>query len=243
MAAQTSSEWLACANADVALRPGALAELIARGARSPRAGALAPRLVLPDGSTQHSVFAFPEIGPSLILATGAYRLSRELAERIVLPGRWDGDRPRDVPWAVAAFLLLRRAAWDEVGGFDERQWMYAEDLDLGWRLRRAGWTTRYEPSAVVDHEHGAATAQLFGTWVDPHTQRSTYGFLARRRGAAYTWAVALINAFGAGVRWLGASARALAGSESGARLRGTYGRWVRIHLSALRRRRKLTELR
>ncbi len=243
VAAETSSEWLACANADVALRPGALAELIACGERNPRAGALAPRLVLPDGSTQHSVFAFPEIGTSLVLATGAYRLVPGLADRLALPGHWDSGRARPVPWAVAAFLLFRRAAWDEAGGFDERQWMYAEDLDLGWRLRRAGWTTRYEPGAVADHEHGAATAQYFGSWVDPHTQRATYGFLARRRGAAYTWVVALTNAFGAGVRWLGASARALTGSEPGARMRGTYGRWVRLHLAALRSRRELIELR
>ncbi len=71
--------------------------------------------------------------------------------------------------------------------------MGVEDLDLGWRLREAGWATRFEPRAVVDHESAAATTQLFGPEVAPHWQRSTYGFLARRRGVAYTWVVALLN--------------------------------------------------
>src|SRR6202011_88109 len=109
--------------------------------RDPGAGAVAPRLVLPDGTTQHSVFAFPTVPFAFILATGAYRHWAGLADRLAIPGHWDSARSRRVPWAVAAFLLIRRAAWDQLGGFDERQWMYAEDLDLGWRLREAGWTT------------------------------------------------------------------------------------------------------
>ena len=60
-----------------------------------------------------------------------------------------------------AFLLVRREAWDAIGGFDEGQWMYAEDLDLGWKLRERGWATRYEPRALVDHESAAATTQAF----------------------------------------------------------------------------------
>ena len=109
-----------------------------------------------------------------------------------------------------AFLIVRRRAWDEVGGFDERQWMYAEDLDLGWRLQQAGWTTRYEPRAHVDHESAASTTQLFGSDLDPHWQRSTYGFLARRRGR-YTGAIALINALGAYLRWAQVATRPLRG--------------------------------
>lgn len=76
------------------------------GSGRPSAGAAAPRLVLPDGSTQHSVLPFPTVGFT--------------AARCV-PGRWDPSRTRDVPWAVGAFLLLRRRAFDAVGGFDERQ--------------------------------------------------------------------------------------------------------------------------
>jgi N-acetylglucosaminyl-diphospho-decaprenol L-rhamnosyltransferase len=143
---------------------------------------------------------------------------------------------------VAAFLLVRRAAWQQVGGFDERQWMYAEDLDLGWRLREAGWATRYEPRAVVDHESSASTSQLFGSDVAPHWQRSTYGWMARRRGVARTWAAGLLNLGGAAARWAGYGALAVVRPEY-APARDAWGAWAPVHLQALRGREELEGLR
>src|SRR5947208_11007762 len=98
VARQTSSEWIASANADVALRPGALDALLDAGARDPRAGAIAPRLILPDGTTQHSVFAFPTIPFSFLLAIAAFRFSATIGDRLAFPGHWDHERARRVPW-------------------------------------------------------------------------------------------------------------------------------------------------
>jgi GT2 family glycosyltransferase len=219
VASQTDSEWVGVANADIALRPGALERLLATGDEDPGAGAIAPRLVLPDGTTQHSVFAIPTVPFALLHATGAYRLSREVADRRAIPGHWATERARRVPWAIAAFLLVRRTTWNDAGGFDERQWMYAEDLDLGWRLRDRGWATRYEPGAVVDHESSASTTQQFGPDLTPVWQRATYECIAQRRGAVYAQAVAAINTVGALAR-----AAITRGDE-----RRTYARWARIH--------------
>ena len=242
VARQTESDWIATANADIALRPGALETLLEAGARDPRAGAIAPRLVLTTGATQHSVFAFPTIVYSFLLAFGAFKISRTVGDRRAIPNHWDAERARRVPWAVAAFLLVRRTAWDEVGGFDERQWMYAEDLDLGWRLRQAGWFTRYEPRAHVDHESAASTTQLFGPELAPHWQRATYGCIARRRGSGYARAVAVLNLAGALLRWVRLVARARKSPElTGSR--DAHWRWVRVHLRALRPRARLEELR
>jgi N-acetylglucosaminyl-diphospho-decaprenol L-rhamnosyltransferase len=238
VAGRTSSDWIAPANADIALRPGALQTLLETGARDPGAGAIAPQLVLPDGSAQHSVFAFPTVVFSLLLALGAYRFSAALGDRMAIPGHWNAHRARRVPWAIAAFLLVRREAWDQVGGFDERQWMYAEDLDLGWRLHEAGWATRYEPRALVDHESAASTTQLFGQELAPHWQRSTYGFIARRQGLGYARAVALLNLVGAIVR-LAMLSRP--GVDRG--LWRAHARWVVVHLKALSPRADLAGLR
>ena len=242
VARQTSSEWIATANADIALRPGALDALLEAGERDPRAAAIAPRLVLTTGETQHSVFAFPTLTVSAVLAVGAYKLSRTLGDRRAFPGHWDTDRARRVPWAIAAFLLVRRAAWDAIGGFDERQWMYAEDLDLGWRLHNAGWATRYEPRAVVDHESAASTKQLFGAELAPHWQRATYGSIARRRGVGYARAVAVLNLVGACLRWLRLVLQAATRPEL-APSRDAHRRWVLVHLRALSPRTRLEELR
>src|SRR5205823_4783893 len=91
VAARTDSDWIAAANADVAVRPGAIEALLDAGARDPRAGALAPRLIVPDGRTQHSVFAFPTIPYSLAVALGLYRLSPRIGDRLAVPGHWDSE--------------------------------------------------------------------------------------------------------------------------------------------------------
>jgi N-acetylglucosaminyl-diphospho-decaprenol L-rhamnosyltransferase len=233
VADRTTAPWIAPANADVALEPGALDALLATGESDPRAGAVAPRLVLPDGSTQHSVYAFPTLAFTFAFNAGAGRLGPRVADRLCLEGGWDPERPRTVDWAIGAFLVVRRRAWDEVGGFDPAQWMYAEDLDLGWRLARAGWRTRYEPRARVRHEASAAAEQAFGAERRERWMAATYAWMAARRGTPVAWAAALANLGGAGVRG------ALAAARRDAAGRAEMAAWARIHRRGLRSRARL----
>jgi len=200
VATRTTSPWLLPANADVEITPGALDALLEAGARDARAGALAPRLILDDGGTQHSVYPFPTLPCALLVNLGLARPMPWLGERFCLEGFWNPERPRAVDWAIAAFVLVRREAWESVGGFDERHWIYAEDLDLGWRLARNGWTTRYEPAAVVHHAGGAATSQAFGDERRARFMAETYAWMARERGMPRTLLTAAVNSLGAAVR-------------------------------------------
>jgi GT2 family glycosyltransferase len=233
VAERSEEPWIAPANADVALTPGALEALLEAGRAHPEAGAVAPRLLLPDGSTQHSVHAFPSLSLTLLFALGLYRLRPGLGERLCLPGRWDPQRPRQVPWALGAFLLIRRHAFEAAGRFDIRQWLYAEDLDLGWRLARAGFTTRYEPRARVLHQGAAATAQAFG---DERTSRFTaasYAWMLERHGALRTRLIALVSLAGAAGRLVALSALALVRPERRA-ARNAARTWLRAHREGLR---------
>jgi N-acetylglucosaminyl-diphospho-decaprenol L-rhamnosyltransferase len=195
VAKRTTSAWIAPANADVELAPGALEALLEAGARDSRAGAVAPKLILPDGSVQPSIQPFPELWSTLLKHLRLYRVSRPLGEHLCLEGYWRPDRPQRVAWATGAFLIVRREAYEQIGGFDDEQWMYAEDLDLCWRLRRAGWATRFEPRAVVHHALSVAAEQAFG---DSEARAAkwtaaTYSWLARRRGVGVAWAMACLN--------------------------------------------------
>jgi N-acetylglucosaminyl-diphospho-decaprenol L-rhamnosyltransferase len=245
VAERTQGEWLLIANADIAVRPGAIEALLEAGRRDPGAGAIAPRLVLPDGSTQHSVFAFPTLPFAFVLNSGLFHLSSELGDRFALLDRWDDARARRVPWAVGACLLVRRAAWEQAGGFDERQWMYAEDLDLGWKLRQAGWATRYEPRAVVDHESAAATTKAFGgpEQIAARWQHSTYGWIARRRGPMRARLVAAMNFAGCGLRYLALTPAAWIAPARWRERRRALGRWTLVHAAGLAGRTKLERLR
>jgi GT2 family glycosyltransferase/glycosyltransferase involved in cell wall biosynthesis len=73
------------------------------------------------------------------------------------------DEVRDVLFGTGSALLVRREAFEEVGGFDERYFMFFEDVDLGWRLWLAGYRIRYVPQALVRHRHHASMSKL-GPW-------------------------------------------------------------------------------
>jgi GT2 family glycosyltransferase len=240
VASRTDTPWIGVANADIALEPGALEALLAAGEADAGAGAIAPRLVLPDGSTQHSVFAYPTVAFNLAVATGVGRAIDSVGERFLLLGKFDPERARRVPWAIAAFLLVRREAWDAIGGFDQRQWMYAEDLDIGWRLHQAGWATRYEPAARVLHESSASTDQAWGEGGKVERwQRSTYAWMLRRMGPLRTRSGALVQVAGQAVRFAALAPAARVAPRRFARRRDAARWWMHVHRAGLAPRREL----
>lgn len=241
-ARNAEAAWIAPCNADVALEPETLRRALEAAAAHPETGIVAPLLVGEDGEPQHSVYPFPEVGFTLLFNAGAYRMSRHWADRNCVPGLWDRTRERDVPWAIAAFLLVRREAWFAVGGFDERQWMYAEDLDLGWRVRQAGWRTRYVPRARVVH-HGSAAAVL--AWGEARTARwmdATYAWMLRRRGPVRTRLVAALNVLGAAGRGVLFRVLARRSPERFEELVSENGQWRRLHMIGLRPRNRIGRL-
>lgn len=240
VADQTDSPWLVLANSDVALEASALQRLLDAGVSDPGAAIIAPRLVLPDGLTQHLAWAFPTISATVAQNLGPRILPDRIAERLALRGAWNPDRARRIPWAVGAFLLVRRTAWVQVGGFDPEQWMSAEDLDLGWRMHAAGWGTRYEPAAVIYHEESAATRTVWGEDLPVHWQRCAYAWMLRRWGRGTTVAIGLINLAGCAIRLAVDLARA--GFRTDARLRA-YARWTLVHTYVLAPRRRLERYR
>jgi GT2 family glycosyltransferase len=231
VAAQTATPWIAAANADVELSAGTLATMLQAGAAHGDAGVIAPRLVLGDGQVQHSVHPFPTLTLTLIFNLGLAQAIPALGDRLTIEGRWDPTRARNVDWALGAFVLLRREAWNAVGGFDERQWMYAEDLDLAWRLRRAGWRTWFEPSAQVRHAGAASTSQAWGGQRTEQWIWSTYAWMLRRRGPAFVRVTALVNLFGALAR------AALLSRDRAAR--AEMLEWARLHRIGFSRRTRL----
>jgi N-acetylglucosaminyl-diphospho-decaprenol L-rhamnosyltransferase len=196
VARRSASPWVAPANADLEFEPGAIARLLHTAEAWPRLGAVGPRLVLRDGSVQPSVQPFPTVANTALLHSRLFRLDRRIGERLCLPGYWSAPEPRAVDWVTGAFMLVRREAFDAVGGFDDEQWMYAEDMDLCWRLRRAGWEVAYDPGATVHHVVSAAADQAFGPDVTDRWTAATYAWMLARRGAVPTRATALLNIAG-----------------------------------------------
>ena len=237
VARRTATPWLAAANADIAVEPGALAALLAAGTRPDgwRVGAVAPQLRTPDGAPQHSVHAFPTPATTLVFNLGLWRALPGAGERLCLHGHWRPERARTVDWAHGALLIIRRTAWEEIGGFDDDQWLYAEDLDVCWRLARAGWCTRYEPAAVVHHAVSAATSgAAWGADREVRAQAQAYAWMRRAFGAPRALLVAAINVAGVLARWapLALAARLDPGRYGSARDR--HRGYLRMHATGLR---------
>jgi GT2 family glycosyltransferase len=117
----------------------------------PRIAALGPRLVYPDGRPQDSAWRFPT---PFVTALGLATLGKAGIKQS------RGDSPRAVDWVTGAALLLRRAALDDVGLFDEGFFLYSEEVDLQFRLRRGGWETCFFPDVTVVHHESQFSAAV-----------------------------------------------------------------------------------
>jgi GT2 family glycosyltransferase len=157
--AATRAPIVAVLNPDTIPQPGAAGPLVSRLEHEPRLGACGPRLLKPDGSTYPSARSMPSIpiaiGHGLL---GLWWPTNPFTSRY---RQLDADPalPRLVDWVSGAAIWLSRRALDDVGGWDERYFMYLEDTDLCWRLRAANWEIAYEPAGVVMHVQGASTSR------------------------------------------------------------------------------------
>jgi len=177
--AATSAPVVAVLNPDTVLGRGTGAALGARFAAEADLGATGPRLHNRDGTVYPSARRVPgvvdAVGHGLLFFVWR---DNPFTARYRDTGA-DPDRRRDVDWVSGAAVWLRRAALDDVGGWDERYFMYVEDVDLCWRLRRGGWRVAYEPGGTVTHLLGVSTAGRPYRMIAEH-HRSLLRFAASR---------------------------------------------------------------
>ena len=179
--AHVSEPVTALVNPDVELLDaslGALAEEALRPELPDRL--LAPLVLQGDGRREDSVHPVPTSGADL---------ARSLVPPAALPGRlglalapWRSHRPRRVGWAVGCCLVARTSTLRRLGPFDERIFLYGEDMDLGLRARAAGVETWFRPEARVLHHRAHSTARAFGGEAFELLARQRREVLARQRG-------------------------------------------------------------
>jgi N-acetylglucosaminyl-diphospho-decaprenol L-rhamnosyltransferase len=176
----TNARYVLICNADIVLEAEALSLL--RNVIDSRddLAVVGPRLVSPDGVPYPSARAFPSFTTAAGHAVvGLFHPDNPWTRRYRMAegsNLFEGLRAEeDVDWVSGACFLARREAFDSVGGFDERYFMYVEDLDLCWRLHRAGWAVRFVPSARVVHDQGSSTRRRPLRMLAAH-HRSTWQF-------------------------------------------------------------------
>lgn len=165
-AATARGRALLLLNSDCELAPGALATMQRALEVDAFVGAVFCRLHNSDGTLQPSVHRrlpspWSGLGDALFITSLRHAVYRAPALKRLLLRRTAARHARahDVAWGGAACMLVRRKAFDAVGGFDERFFMYSEDVDLCARLGAAGYRLRFLPEARATHHWGTSTAQ------------------------------------------------------------------------------------
>lgn len=177
-AGEITPDFFVISNPDVVFGPGSIDTLLECASRWPDAADVGPRIDQSDGSAYPSARAVPTLRNGI---------GHALFSQIWPTNPWtrsyrddaDMDHERTAGWLSGSCLLVRWDAFDAVGGFDERYFMYMEDVDLGDRFHRAGYVNVFCPQARITHAVGHAAGKHPDTMLPAHHD-SAYRFQADR---------------------------------------------------------------
>jgi GT2 family glycosyltransferase len=159
----SSAPFLLLLNPDCVADGEAITALVAFAQSRPEAAVIGPRILNADGSVQGSARRFP--GLSTFVAGRSSWLTRAFPDnplsRWNLPGRTERGGSMVVDWVSGACMLIRRAAFEQVGGMDERFFLYWEDADFCRRLAQRGWQIVYLPAVTVTHVGGRSSIHAY----------------------------------------------------------------------------------
>lgn len=126
-------------------------------------GMIGPKIIYPDGSLQYSCYRFPSFWQPVFSRTkiGGEKL-REKMNKNFLMKDFGHNETRPVDWIMGSAMFVRDEAVKEVGMFDNRFWMYAEDSDWCRRMWEAHWPVYYVHDIVIKHAHGRGSAKVPG---------------------------------------------------------------------------------
>ena len=157
----SQGEILFFLNPDTLVQAAAIHSLRDALLSHPRTGLVGPALYVADGSLQESRRSFPTPVTGFLESTWLGRAwPRNPWARQYHCRDWPATFQQGVDWLEGAALMMRRAAFTDIDGFDEGFFMYSEEMDLCHRLRVSGWTTLYCPQASIRHYGGSSSAQV-----------------------------------------------------------------------------------
>jgi len=185
-AAATRAPYLLFLNPDTEWFSGTLADLLAVARANPRAGVIGPMIRRPDGTVYPSGRTFPSVMDAMGHAfVSPFTRANPFTRRHEMGG-WDRATECLVDWVSGCAMVMPRAAFDAVGGFDEGFPLYAEELDMAERLAKEGWTVLFTPQVEIVHEQGIST----GKARRPHRlvvmhSTSLYRYYAKHRAGGW----------------------------------------------------------
>ena len=177
----TQSRYIYLLNPDAELRDGALSAIVTFLDGSPHCGIAGSRIYNLDGTIQESCGEFDTWTGAFLRSSawGELPLFRRFANGAILSG-WDYEGERRVDLVIGAAMAIRRAMLDQIGAFDERFFLYHEEVDLAKRADAAGWEIWYVPSSEAVHEGMGSARGLYN--VERRKQQSRRAYWLKHHG-------------------------------------------------------------
>jgi hypothetical protein len=188
--ARSKGRYILLLNSDTQVLPGSVDKVVSFMDTRPRAGIAGVRLLNADRSFQASYTPFPTLWAEFLMLSS-------LGRRLIRPAfpsygpRVEGGPQQIEGYVEGAYLLARREVIDQVGGLDERIFMYAEDVDWCYRFHRAGWEVWYLPQAPVIHYGGQSSRSLRGR-MEAELYRGRVYFFRKHYGAGAALSLKLL---------------------------------------------------
>lgn len=153
-------EYILLLNPDIQIKGRAIQEMVRFMDENERTGIVGAKLLNPDGTVQYSCRTFYTFRTLLLRRTPMKKLfpnSPIIRDHLMMD--WDHASVREVDWVLGACMLVRRKTLEDVGAMDERFFLYFEDVDWCYRMKKANWKVYYFPHAEMIHEHRRESAQ------------------------------------------------------------------------------------
>jgi N-acetylglucosaminyl-diphospho-decaprenol L-rhamnosyltransferase len=192
-------EWVLVSNPDVVLGPGSLDALVAVGNEDEKIAAVGPAVLTTEGDVYPSARAIPSIRTGIGHALFANLWPANPWTRSYKNDSDSAVVRRDAGWLSGSCVLVRRTAFDALHGFDTGYFMYFEDVDLGFRLGKAGFRNVYDPSTSVQHIGAHATEGESAAMISAHHD-SAKRFLSRKYPGTLLWPIRAVLTVGLNVR-------------------------------------------
>ncbi|MCL5986637.1 MAG: glycosyltransferase family 2 protein [Actinobacteria bacterium] len=181
---QSKGRHVLIANSDIEFKEGHLSRVVSFMDDNPGVGAVGPRLINSDGSIQHSCRNFPSFVDATVHAfAGIFFPSNRFSRRYEMMD-FDHDKISRVGWVSGACILFRREAFEGVSGFDERYFMYVEDMDICYSLNAAGYSIYYYPDITALHMIGQSSKRASYRMISEF-QKSIFKFYRKRYSGSF----------------------------------------------------------
>jgi N-acetylglucosaminyl-diphospho-decaprenol L-rhamnosyltransferase len=171
--AQANGEIFILLNPDTIVRPGALNEFLRTFESDGDIGVIGPQVLNPNGSIQPSCGKFASVWTEFLFQSFLFKIVPSpfpLGREVHWLQQGQYKNKHEVDWVTGACLAIRKEVIDKIGLLDEAFFMYGEDMDWCWRVKKVGYKVCYQPAAKIVHYSRQASSQDFKAWIRRYTK-------------------------------------------------------------------------